>query len=454
MITQNLTHLSGTELIDLINSKKITITDLIESTINQIKKINSDTNAFVHLDASGVLETAKILDNKLKNNESIGPLCGIPIGIKDIFNTKDYPTEMGSPMWKNFTSGNDARVVHYIRMNDGIIVGKTETAEFAVHTLGKSFNPYDSTRSPGTSSSGSAVAVATSMVPIALGTQTGGSIIRPASFCGIYGFKPSFGLIPRTGMLKTTDTLDQVGFFARTPKDLELFFNVIHVKGKNFPISNNALNDISRQTVTKRPWKIKFVKTHVWDKSEDYAKNALNDFIKKLSKEKYFDVSEFNLPEYFSKSHEMHKKLYAKSLTYYFKNELKNKQLVSDVFYEFASEADNVSLIEFDEALKYQNKITGVLDEYFQSFDILISLSTSTHAPLRNEKEIDDPSLIWTMCGTPTINIPYSKSYQNLPIGIQVIGRKYNDKLLLKFVKFLHELNLIKDGPYPKLNFS
>lgn len=450
MKNENIVQFSAIQLIEQIKSNKITVTELVESTIHRIKEINPQTNAFVHLDFSQNLEIAKELDEKIKHGESIEPLCGIPIGIKDIFNTADFPTEMGSPLWKGFTSGNDARSVHYIRKNNGIIIGKTETAEFAVHALGKSLNPFDSSRSPGTSSSGSAIAVATCMVPIALGTQTGGSIIRPASFCGIYGFKPSFGMIPRTGMLKTTDSLDQIGFFARTPADLELFFDIIHVKGKNYPISNNALNDESRQNVINRPWRIKFVKTHVWNKAKDYAKDALNDFIEKLSKEKDFDVSEFVLPEDFSLTHQMHKKLYTKSLAYYFKNELQNKELVSNIFYKFALDAKDISLNEFDEALAYQNKITKLLDQNFQSFDIVISLSTSSHAPLRNENEIDDPSLIWTMCGVPTINIPYFKTPQDLPLGIQIIARKYNDKLLLQFVKLLHRLNLIKDGPYPK----
>jgi Asp-tRNA(Asn)/Glu-tRNA(Gln) amidotransferase A subunit family amidase len=147
----------------------------------------------------------------------------------------------------------------------------------------------------------------------------------------------------------------------------------------------------------------------------------------------------------------MHKKIYAKSLAYYFKNELKNKELISDVFYNFASYANGISIPQFDNAIDYQNKISRSLDKDFESFDILISLSTANPAPLRNETELDDPSLIWTMCGVPTINIPFFKTSQGLPIGIQVIARKYNDKLLLQFVKFLRQLNLINDGPYPQI---
>jgi len=442
---------SATELISLIKDKKITVSQVIESIINRIEKINPKTDAWVHLNNHQSLQKATELDEKIKNGIDIGPLYGVPIGIKDIFNTQDFPTEMGSPLWKGFTPGNDARVVYYLRMANAIIVGKTETAEFAVHALGKSKNPYDPTRSPGTSSSGSAIAVSTCMVPLALGTQTAGSIIRPASFCGVYGFKPTFGLIPRTGMLKTTDPLDQVGYFARTPQDLELLFDIVRVKGRDYPLSEAALNDENRQTVKHRPWKIKFVKSSVWNKAEEYARSSLESFIQQLSQQKDFDVEEFVLPQEFDIAHHMHKIIYTKSLSYYFKNELQNRSLVSDIFYEFAAQAKEISTKQFDDAIEYQNAIANKIDKAFEGFDVIISLSTASHAPLRNEKEIDDPSLIWTMCRIPTINMPIVKTHAGLPMGIQTVARRYNDKLLLSFVNMLRSRNLISDGPNPKL---
>ena len=446
-LEKKLYYASATEAISLIKSGQITITEYLESIIKRIEKINPITNAWVHLNHKQSLETAKKLDKKMKNGENIGPLYGVPIGIKDIFNTINSQTEMGSSLWKNFTPGNDARVVHYLRMANAIIVGKTETAEFAVHALGKSKNPYDPNRSPGTSSSGSAIAVATSMVPLALGTQTAGSIIRPASYCGVFGFKPSFGLIPRTGMLKTTDTLDQIGYFARTPQDLDLLFDIIRVKGKHYPLSESALNDKDRQTVSGRPWRIKFVKTHVWDQAEDYAKKTLEHFVNKISEHNEFQVEEYILPTDFTLAHTKHQLIYAKSLAYYFKKELQNKTLVSNVFYELASQAQKITISEFDSALEYQTKIRSILDESFSSFDIIVSLSTAGYAPLREEKERDDPSLIWTMCGNPTINIPTIKTEHGLPIGIQVVARRFNDKLLLNFVNLLHKKNIINDSP-------
>ena len=443
---------SATELISLIKNKKVTIRQITESIIDQIEKINPKTDAWVHLNHQQSLQRATELDNKFKDGIDIGPLYGIPIGVKDIFNTQDFPTEMGSPLWKGFTPGNDARVVYYLRMANAIIIGKTETAEFAVHALGKSKNPYDATRSPGTSSSGSAIAVSTFMVPLALGTQTAGSIIRPASFCGVYGFKPSFGLIPRTGMLKTTDSLDQIGYFARTVEDLKLLFDIIRVKGRDYPLSEAALNDEKRQTVKDRPWKIRFVRSSVWNKAEEYAKSSFVSFIDTLSRQNDFQVEEFVLPQDFDLAHKMHQIIYAKSLAYYFKQELIDKSLVSEVFYEFASQSLNITMEQFESAVEYQSKIAKLLDSSFVYFDVILSLSTASHAPLRNENEKDDPSLIWNMCGNPTISMPVTKTQNGLPLGIQAVSRRYNDRMLLRFVNLLRNRELIPDAPNPKLD--
>ncbi len=443
--------LSATESICLIKSGDITVKELTESIQERIKKINPIIHSFVHQNNNYNLKTAKNLDEKFKDGKEIGPLFGISIGIKDIFNEKFMPTEMGSPIWKGFTPGNDARVVHNIRLSNGLIIGKTDTAEFAVSSLGKSMNPYDPLRTPGSSSSGSSTAVSSCMVPLALGTQTAGSIIRPASYSGVYGFKPSFGLIPRTGMLKTTDSLDQIGFFARHPKDLELLFNVIRVKGKNYPISNKILGAYKTSNNLKRKWKIGFTKTSVWENAEDYTKIFFDNFINKLKQKNQFEIKELILAKDFDSTHKMHEIIYAKSLSYYFKDELKNKTWVSKIFYDFASQAKNIDLPKYDLALDHQSKISQILDQQFKNFDIIFSLSTTSQAPLRTEKQKDDPCLIWTMCGVPAINLPVFKTKENLPLGIQVFSKKYNDLLLLEFINLLHEQKIIPTAPYPPL---
>ena len=439
-------QLNACKLIDLVKSGEISITEMIESHLKRINQINPVLNAIVNHSPKQSLDTAKILDCEKKDGKDIGPLYGIPVGIKDIFNTYDFPTEMGSHLWKNFESGNDARIVSNIRLGNGIILGKTETAEFAVHALGKSKNPYDFSRSPGTSSSGSAIAVATGMSPITIGTQTAGSIIRPASYCGVYGFKPSYGLIPRTGMLKTTDTLDQIGFFGRNPYDLGLFLDVVRVKGKNYPYVEKKFNQKYLNSFKSRKLRIRFVRTHVWDSATNEVQKRILQFVDKINSSGMYDIKEVELPEIFSNAHKVHETIYAKSLAYYFKNELEKKSLVSDVFYKLTKKAESVSIPKFNDALEYQVKLRHILDNEFDNFDLIISLSTADYAPLRDIEEKPDPSLIWTMCGNPAINVPITDSTNNLPLGIQIIGKRYDDELLLNCVKSLYDSEMISES--------
>src|SRR5918912_700941 len=222
-------RLSASEASERIKNGDFTAVELTRSCLNQIERHEANVRAWAYLNAELALDQARAIDKKLAAQERTGPLAGVPVGIKDIFNTKEMPTQMGSPIWRNFTPGNDARVVHYLKMADAVLIGKTVTAEFAVHAPGPTLNPHNPEYMPGTSSSGSAAAVAAYMIPLALGTQTAGSTIRPASYCGVYGFKPSFGVLPRTGMLKTTDSLDTIGLFARTIEDVEKLFDPVPV---------------------------------------------------------------------------------------------------------------------------------------------------------------------------------------------------------------------------------
>ena len=175
----------------------------------------------------------------------------MPFGIKDVFNTKVLPTSMGSQIWKGFNAGNNARAIDNLVFNGGIIFSKTTTAEFAVHFIspGKTKNPYNINHITGTSSSGSAVAVACGALPVALGTQTAGSIIRPASFCGVYGFKPSFGAIDRTGVLKTNDTFDTIGLLSADIYGIKKTFYNIFQKGKDYPYSINFFENFEKLLV-------------------------------------------------------------------------------------------------------------------------------------------------------------------------------------------------------------
>ncbi len=385
----------------------------------------------------------------------VGLLDGMPVGVKDIFNTIDYPMEMGSPLWKGFTPSNDARVVSYLKNGGGIIAGKTVTAEFAIHALNETKNPHNIDCTPGTSSSGSAVAIALGMVPVALGSQTAGSIIRPASFCGVYGCKPSFGLIPRTGSLKTTDSLDTIGFFTTRYADLQRVFEVVRVRGPNYPMSYQAFKDPDRIAAPEnRPWKIGFVKTHTWAHAYDYAKKAMCEWVDIIAAQDNVQVEEFQLPSEMDEAHSIHETIYNKALSYYFQEEYKKSELISPVMNEMIRAGQRAPVEQYHYALEAQVKLCRLMDSIIQPYDVLVSLSTAGEAPLRNVVERPDPCLMWTMMHLPVIGVPQFVSPNGMPYGLQLVSRRYNDYKLFKFADHLHSKGLIPSGPNPRLKLA
>lgn len=424
--------------------------ELAQICIDRVTELEGRCHAWVCFDKEILLKQADEIKRRLQKGEAIRLLEGIPMGIKDIINTKELPTQMGSPIWKDFTPGNDARVVYNVRNAGGMIPGKTVTAEFAVHTLGETLNPHDVTRTPGTSSSGSAVAVALGMVPVALGTQTAGSIVRPASFCGVYGCKPSFGTIPRTGMLKTTDSLDTFGFFTSRFRDLARVFDVLKVHGPDYPLSYHAFNDKLRQNKPEgRHWKVAFVRTHTWNYAYNYAKDAIVSWARKLSDARDIEIVETDLPSEMEHAHEIHATIYDKTLSYYFKEEYKKAELVSPIMNEIIRRGNELSVKQYLKALKEQEKLCHIMDNFMQQFDALISLSTAGEAPLREDTEKPDPALMWTMTHLPSISAPVFTSPGGLPFGVQLVARKYNDLLLFKFSSYLRSMDILPAGVNP-----
>lgn len=426
--------------------------DLAKECIARYEKLDPAYKAWVCFDKEKLLAGAENARKQVAENKTIRPLEGIPIGVKDIFNTAEFPTQMGSPLWHGFTPGNDARAVYYLKNAGGIIAGKTVTAEFAVHTLNETQNPHDIELTPGTSSSGSAVAVALGMVPVAIGTQTAGSIVRPASFCGVYGCKPSFGLIPRTGTLKTTDSLDSIGFFVARPEDMRTVFEVMRVHGPNFPISNKALSDTARQVKSaSRPWKVAVVKTHTWEHAPEYAKQALHAFAAKMAENSEIELREVDLPVDMRQCHEVHATIYNKTLSYYFSEEYQKSELVSPIMGQLIQAGQNVSVASYHDALKKQEDLIHLMDHFFEDYDVIVSLSTAGEAPLRHEVERPDPALMWTLTHLPVVSAPVGISPARNPFGVQFAARKYNDLLLFNFIEHLRSVNLIPDSCRPKL---
>ncbi|BBU63721.1 glutamyl-tRNA amidotransferase subunit A [Methylosinus sp. C49] len=427
--------------------------DVAEECISRVKRFDRDYRPWVCFDPEALRRGADAVKERLASKQPLRSLEGIPLGIKDVFNTSDFPTEMGSEIWRGFTPGNDARVVYYLRMAGGLIAGKTVTAEFAVHALNETLNPHNVELTPGTSSSGSAVGVALGMVPVALGTQTGGSIIRPASFCGIYGFKPSFGLLPRTGSLKTTDSLDTIGFFVSHPSDLRRVLEASRVHGPNFPFSYSALKDDKRQSKPKeRPWRVALVKTHTWRHAPDYAKDALLRFATKLDQHGVH-IFERELPAEMEQAHQVHSVIYDKCLSYYFREEYKTQGRISEVMRNMIARGEQITGGQFHAALEMQNRLIAEMDRFLSDTDAIISLSTAGAAPKRHVLEELDPALMWTLTHLPAISVPAFQSPQGAPFGLQIAARKYNDHLLLNLIDDLWMSGLAPASPSPLLSF-
>lgn len=346
---------------------------------------------------------------------------GIPIGVKDIFNTADWPTEHGSPLFAGYRPGNDARAVTALRRAGFAIVGKLHTSEFAVHEPAPTRNPLDLLRSPGTSSGGCAAAVAAGMVPMALCSQTAASTIRPASYCGVWGFKPSFGLIPRTGMLHTTDTLDTVGMMARSIDGIVLLFETLRVRGPNHPLSKVRQDDRPARRVAKV----------IGPKSDLQSKEATDGYVE-------FTSQNVVLPPEFHAAHDIHRIIYHKCLSYYLRDEYQRRpDLFSAGLVAIIEEGRTITVEQYQAALADQIRLARQFDALMQDYDLLVCPSAAGEAPAWGEPDIADHSLIWTLCGAPALSAPILKGPTGMPIGVQVVGRRFEDYKVLEFGRFL-----------------
>jgi len=426
-----------------IKSGELGLDEINSNCLNFYQKFESSINSFTCFSISETDRDCKGFSFGSSHRDE-NYLENIPFGVKDIFNTRDFPTQMGSELWAGFQPGNNARVVDTLLGQGALLVGKTTTAEFAVHSLGPTKNPHDLKRTPGTSSSGSAAAVSAGIVPFALATQTAGSIIRPSSYCGVWGFKPSYGLIPRTGVLKTTDTLDTIGFITSHALNLRLLLDLLRVRGPDYPYVYKHMDcgDISR-VYSKKDFKVGYVHTHTWDAAQSYVKEAFNDFLNIVRESGFCSLEEVSLPPIAIQSHGVHQNIYVKSLGYYFEQEAKSQENISEIMKEMIRQGKEISVKAFHAALQQQIEIATEINKAFSQYDVIISLSTAQSAPLRHVEEFDDPSLIWTLSHLPSLNIPAFRCPLGLPFGIQVTSKKYNDYRIIDFVERLTKKGII-----------
>jgi Asp-tRNA(Asn)/Glu-tRNA(Gln) amidotransferase A subunit family amidase len=421
-----------------IRAGKITSKELIQSCLDHIKQVEDTVQAWTYLDPDYALQQAREADEKRRQGKDLGPLHGIPVGIKDIFDTADMPTENGTVLHEGRRPVEDATVVSLLREAGAVIMGKTVTTELAVYAPGKTTNPHDPNRTPGGSSSGSAAAVASHMIPMAVGTQTNGSVIRPASYCGVFGYKPTFGRISRYGVLKQSRYLDQVGVFARSIEDTALIAQqLMTFDGKDPDVQPQGRCDIINRLEEGPPVRsrLAFVRTPVWDQATQTAQQAFSELVEQLGDA----VVEIVLPEVFNHAVQWHRTIMESDLAKSFEAEYTSgKDKLSTTLCEMIERGQNYLAVDYNKAFEGITSLNRGLDQILSTYDAIISPATTGEAPMGLDST-GSPIFctIWTLCGVPALSLPLLKGTDGMPMGVQLTASRGDDSRLLRIARWI-----------------
>jgi Asp-tRNA(Asn)/Glu-tRNA(Gln) amidotransferase A subunit family amidase len=433
--------LSAAQAASQIRQGRLTSEELVQACLERIRAVEPEVQAWTFLDEDLALAQARAADDLRRSGEATGPLCGIPVGIKDIMDTADMPTENGTPLHRGRTPRNDAAVVARLRAAGAVIMGKTVTTECAYFHPGKTRNPHNPAHTPGGSSSGSAAAVAAAMVPLALGSQTNGSVIRPAAFCGVYGFKPTHGLIPRTGILKLSRTLDHVGLFARTLEDIALLAEELagwdEGDADTRPRARVPFREIAAEEPPIEP-RIAFVKTPVWDRAAEETKQAFAEIVGALGQR----VEEVELFSSAAEAWSWHRTIMDAEMAHNFELEWeRGRDQLSVPLRTLIERGREVRALDYQRTLARIPQLRDSFEELFtQEFDAILTPAAPGPAP-EGLGATGDPSFcsLWTLCGVPAISLPLLQASNGLPIGVQLVGRHNFDARLLRTARWLAE---------------
>ncbi len=421
-----------------IRDGEIGLEQLVEACLARVREMEPAVQAWAFLDPEHALAQARTFDEQRREGRPLGPLHGVPVGVKDIFDTADMPTEDGTVLHAGRTPAWDAAAVARLRAAGAVIMGKTVTTELATYAPGKTRNPHNTEHTPGGSSSGSAAAVACGMVPVALGSQTNGSVIRPASYCGVYGFKPTHGLISRHGVLKLSRTLDHVGVFARTIEDIALACEELVGFDERDPDTRmRARTPFLRITAEEPPVppRFAFVKTPLWDRTEPDTREAFGELVAQLGDR----VEEFVLPESAREALEWHRTIMeaemAASLVVEYE---KGRDKLSDSLRAQLERGRKHTAFDYQAALARIPLLIEGFAELFERYDAIVTPATAGTAP-QGLASTGDPAFctLWTLCGMPALSLPLMQGANGLPLGLQLIGPRHDDARLLRTARWL-----------------
>jgi amidase len=422
---QPLNELLAVDAAKRLAAREITSEQLVRACLERIDAREATVGAWIHLDPAAAIAQAKALDA----GPVRGPLHGLPLGVKDIIDTVDMPTGCGSDIYAGQRPVADAACVALARAAGALVLGKTVTTEFAWRHAGKTANPRVTENAPphtpGGSSSGSAAAVADRMVPFAFGTQTAGSIVRPASYCGVAGYKPTHGTLSRAGVKTLAESLDTVGALARSAADAALLVGAL--SGRR----------LLAAPLDRAP-RIRLCRTHQWPSAQPEVEQALERAVRAASKAGA-DVADVELPKSFAgllqaqmdvMGYEAYRALASERVHH-------GGRLSAKIQEQLAAAA-RIDALAYDEARALARGCRTMLGEVFGNADVLLVPSAPGEAP-KGLSETGDPvfNRVWTLLGTPAISLPCSTGPNGLPVGVQLIGRRGEDARLLAAADWL-----------------
>ena len=434
----NLTVLTAIEATEKIAGGEISAEAYTGACLDRIAAIEDKVRAFAHIDAKDALAQARALDERRRNGHAIGPLHGIPVGIKDIFDTADYKTECGSPLLKGRQPMRDCTAVARLREAGAVIIGKTVTTEFAYFHPGPTRNPRDPERTPGGSSSGSAAAVAAGMVPLAIGSQTNGSVIRPAAFCGVYGCKPTHGTISRHGALQLSRALDHVGVFARSLADTALILDVLAGYDPNDGDTRSVAAPAFLETVAEdppMPPRIAFVRTPVWHKAEPETRAAFEGLVGRLGDR----AQSVDLPEAYAAAWDDQRAVMAADMAHNLDAVVARggANTSSQQLRDCLAEGGKVSAVRYLAARDNARRYEAGIAEIFKEYDAIITPAATGVAPKGEATGSPIFCTLWTLTGLPALSLPLLTGEGGLPLGVQLIGERGDDARLLRTANWL-----------------
>ena len=433
-----LSNLTAVNIVQSLKKGEFTCEELVKNYIDHINKYEKNIEAWEFFDETLILKQAKKLDQDHQSGKVHGDLHGVPVGIKDIFDTENMPTSDGTEIHKENPSWSDCTVVSKLKQAGAIIMGKTVTTELAYYSPGKTKNPHDPTRTPGGSSSGSAAAVASHMVPFAIGSQTNGSVIRPASYCGVVGYKPTKGLISRHLVLQISRALDQIGVFSNTLEDAALISEQLFGYDKQDPDTSLSakpkLLDATKQKPPLEPI-FAYIKLPFMDELDEDAKKGFEEIKDELKGK----IDEIKLPEGFVDIPEWHKVIMESDMARSFSAEYtRSKHKLSNNIIEAIERGMKYTAVEYNNALSKIDAANIYFKQFFYDYDAILTPSASGEAP-KGLKSTGNPIFctIWTFCGMPCITLPLLQGNNGLPIGVQLVSSLFDDERLFRNASWL-----------------